>query len=271
MPLEQFGGRTVAASDLYSLGATLIYLVTGTHPADLPHKDGQIEFEQAANLTAGFSNCLRWMTQPSLDKRLTSADKALQVLEQQRQRDIDPSAVRRLAGSKVLLTKNADFLEILIPPKGFSCQIVALSLWAIPWSSVLFFMTTSVLSNSFPGNLIAVLFLLPFWGGDIGMVWVILFALFGRLRLRLNHQQISLSYELFRFKSGSRPAPRQDISKLVLIYSAEGNPQTIAIWAGTQEYQLGCLTALELDWLAHELSDWLRLPIQVRKLPPVAA
>ncbi|HEY9664171.1 MAG TPA: serine/threonine-protein kinase, partial [Allocoleopsis sp.] len=38
MPPEQFGGRTVPASDLYSLGATLIYLTTSTHPADLPQK-----------------------------------------------------------------------------------------------------------------------------------------------------------------------------------------------------------------------------------------
>lgn len=38
MPPEQFGGRTVPASDLYSLGATLIYLVTGIQPADLPQK-----------------------------------------------------------------------------------------------------------------------------------------------------------------------------------------------------------------------------------------
>ncbi|MEO0684801.1 MAG: serine/threonine-protein kinase, partial [Cyanobacteria bacterium J06649_11] len=36
MSLEQFGDRTVPASDIYSLGATLIYLITGTHPADLP-------------------------------------------------------------------------------------------------------------------------------------------------------------------------------------------------------------------------------------------
>ncbi len=35
MPPEQFGSRTVPASDLYSLGAMLIYLVTGTHPADV--------------------------------------------------------------------------------------------------------------------------------------------------------------------------------------------------------------------------------------------
>jgi serine/threonine protein kinase len=268
IPLEQFGGRTVPASDLYSLGATLIYLVTGTHPADLPQQDGQIQFKQASNLTPGFSNWLRWMTQPSLDKRLTSARQALQALEQKRQRDIDPPSVRRLAGSKVLLTKNADFIEILIPPKGFSSEIVALILFAIPWNSFVFFWTAGVFSTSFLGSLIFVLFLLPFWGSGICMLWSILFALFGQLRLSLNHQQISLTYELFGLKFGSRSAPRQDIHKLALIYSAEGKPQTITIWAGIQEYQLGCLCAPELDWLADELSGWLKLPIQVKRLPP---
>ena len=73
MPPEQFGDRTSCASDLYSLGATLIYLVTGTHPADLPHKDGRIQFEQVANLSPGFTNWLRRMIEPSLDRRFTSA------------------------------------------------------------------------------------------------------------------------------------------------------------------------------------------------------
>jgi serine/threonine protein kinase len=45
MPQEQFGGITVPASDLYSLGATLIYLVNDSHPADLPEKDFRIKFE----------------------------------------------------------------------------------------------------------------------------------------------------------------------------------------------------------------------------------
>lgn len=38
-PMEQFGGRAVPASDLYALGATLIHLLTGTAPADLPQRD----------------------------------------------------------------------------------------------------------------------------------------------------------------------------------------------------------------------------------------
>src|SRR4028118_1109915 len=95
MPQEQFGGRTVPASDLYSLGATLIALVTGTHPADLPQKDFQIQFDQAANLSPAFADWLRWMTQPSLDKRLTSAVEALQALEQPQQRNIAPPVVSK--------------------------------------------------------------------------------------------------------------------------------------------------------------------------------
>ena len=55
MPPEQFGGRTVPASDLYSLGATLIYLVTGTHPADLPQKDFRIQFEHLTKLSPSFT------------------------------------------------------------------------------------------------------------------------------------------------------------------------------------------------------------------------
>ncbi|MUG94100.1 protein kinase [Scytonema sp. UIC 10036] len=81
MPPEQFGGRTVPASDLYSLGATLIYLVTGSHPADLPQKDLRIQFEQAATLSPSLTKWLALLIQPSLDKRLSSAPEALAALE----------------------------------------------------------------------------------------------------------------------------------------------------------------------------------------------
>ena len=38
-PIVQFGGRTIPASDLYALGATLIHLLTGVPPANLPQKN----------------------------------------------------------------------------------------------------------------------------------------------------------------------------------------------------------------------------------------
>jgi hypothetical protein len=80
MPPEQFGGRAVPASDLYGLGATLIALITKQHPADLPQKDLQIEFEQFTQLTPGFTNWLKWMTHPSLERRPASVQIAKEAL-----------------------------------------------------------------------------------------------------------------------------------------------------------------------------------------------
>jgi serine/threonine protein kinase len=43
MAPEQFAGRAAPASDLYSLGATLLHLVTGQPPSDFPFDSGRIE------------------------------------------------------------------------------------------------------------------------------------------------------------------------------------------------------------------------------------
>ena len=95
MPPEQFGGRAAPASDLYSLGATLIALLTGAHPADLPQKDMRIQFEQAAHLSPGFADWLNRMIEPSLERRFASAESALQALEQPWRMDSAPLFLRQ--------------------------------------------------------------------------------------------------------------------------------------------------------------------------------
>jgi serine/threonine protein kinase len=273
IPLEQFGGRTVPASDLYGLGATLIYLVTGTHPADLPQQDGRIQFEHSANLNSAFSSWLRWMIEPSLEKRLTSAAAALQALEDERQRDIDFPSIRKPIGSKVWLTKDADYLEIVIPPKGFSTELIASIVYAILLTSFFIPFTLPFLSLAFSiaHYFIFILFIIPFWSYYFIIIKIVLFALFRRRRIHIDRHKICLNYEVFNFKYTYCSAPREYISKLQLIYSDVGDAKSIAIWVGKQEHQLDCLTAPELDWLIDELKDWLKLPIEVRRLPPVEA
>ncbi len=82
MPPEQFGGQTVPASDLYALGATLIYLASGQSPDQLPQRGMRLLFENQVALKSHWIDWLKWLTEPSLDRRLTSAKQALEALQQ---------------------------------------------------------------------------------------------------------------------------------------------------------------------------------------------
>ena len=78
IPFEQFSGRATSASDLYSLGMTLICLITGNHPAELPLVDGRVEF--AADLSGKFSRWLEKMTHPLINGRFNSVKAARTAL-----------------------------------------------------------------------------------------------------------------------------------------------------------------------------------------------
>ncbi len=80
-PMEQFGGRAVPASDLYALGATLIHLLTGTAPADLPSRNLRISFEDQVNLSPSMISWIKMLTEPALEQRFKSASEALSALE----------------------------------------------------------------------------------------------------------------------------------------------------------------------------------------------
>ena len=97
MPPEQFGGRATPASDLYSLGATLICLATGKHPADLPQANLHIQFKPSAALNESVADWLEWLTEPALDRRLQSAQEALQVLQAGRSRSLSTNEESRIA------------------------------------------------------------------------------------------------------------------------------------------------------------------------------
>ena len=75
MPPEQFGGKAFPSSDLYSLGATLIYLVTGNHPADLTGDDGKIHFK-SDHISKGLIDWLEYLTQPTIDRRFKNVSDA---------------------------------------------------------------------------------------------------------------------------------------------------------------------------------------------------
>lgn len=280
MPPEQFGGRTVPASDLYSLGATLIYLVTGIQPADLPQKDFRMQFEQVANLSPTLTNWLRWLIEPNVERRVSSALEALKALDRIEITHFSDLAISKPPGSKIQLTKNQDVLEISIPAIGWQSSMLFLGSFAIAWNSGILALTMEDFRVPFPVNIFLALFSLPFWGFGFFMVYSFLFPVLGNIRLRLDGQQVALIYELLGFQSHRpRPSPRQNITKLVytpqyFTKDSEGNrtqvPAQLELWAGVEKYELGgngsaIKSEVELEWLAHELSDWLGIEITTEK------
>ena len=81
MPIEQFSGRALPASDLYSLGATLIYLATSKHPAELVQTNLQLDFEQHTVLPLELMKWLKQLTYTDLSSRPRSAKEALRTLK----------------------------------------------------------------------------------------------------------------------------------------------------------------------------------------------
>ncbi|MCU0534352.1 MAG: serine/threonine protein kinase, partial [Hydrococcus sp. Prado102] len=131
MPPEQFGGKTTPASDLYGLGATLIYLLTRIHPADLPIRKGRIRFEAESLASKQLQTWLRYLIQPDANERWKSAQLALTALQCDRLIPPLQAAIAKPSGSRVTLTKTDERLEIVILPFPVKrkLQVIYSTLW----------------------------------------------------------------------------------------------------------------------------------------------
>ncbi len=80
MPPEQIGRRAVTASDLYSLGVTLLVGITGVAPANLPRRGFRVDLTQFPQLSPAMATWLKTMIEPELSHRFRSAQLAQMAL-----------------------------------------------------------------------------------------------------------------------------------------------------------------------------------------------
>jgi hypothetical protein len=78
---EQLGGKVSPASDLFSLGATMLYVATQTHPDELPARDGRfLVADLLAWLAQPLPSVLLKLVEPDVARRYARAEDVLRDL-----------------------------------------------------------------------------------------------------------------------------------------------------------------------------------------------
>jgi serine/threonine protein kinase len=274
MPPEQFGGKTIPASDLYALGATIVCLATGSHPSELPQKNLQIMFEDRVNLARHLVDWLKWMTTTSVDARIQSASEALTRLDLRPH--LKKSSKRPKMSGNLKIKNTEDLFELTKNPERFSDK---------SWNAIIifmialyFFLVSGIVSAIIYAGVGEVMFILICSATFISLNWLFIYDSQVKQKLSINRSQILMSSEILgRYSSFS--ADRQDIKKIVFTpfyklrslipgrYHDDIYPARLEILVGSRELILSHFgsTEEELKCLAYELAEWLNLPVTNRR------
>ncbi|MEG4582696.1 serine/threonine-protein kinase [Microcoleus sp. MON1_C5] len=255
-PLEQFWGRAVAASDLYALGATLIHLLTGMTPADLPQKDSRIQFSDRVSVNPSLVSWIEKMTEIALEKRFSKARDALAALKSGNIQgaNLQIPTVRKIAKpphSRIQVSKSATELNIKIP--------------------------SALLRNPFLATFIGILIILLFWLIILAFVYLNfniglgLFTLIASIlvkisgngnKIKFNRNYFKLEHQIFGWSYLQQTGKISEILGIFIYSMVEGNQIRIRSSndRGTYFYTLATnLKEVEAAWLAQEIQDWLNL------------
>ena len=111
MSPEQLRGHASFASDLYSLGCTLLYLLTRRSPSELPLKRMKIDFRSSLKISEQFADWLETLLEPVLEDRFSSTEEAFKQLTSK-----IASNIKVPSGSNITVKNNRNSLIFDIPP-----------------------------------------------------------------------------------------------------------------------------------------------------------
>ncbi|CAE7218110.1 BBS9 [Symbiodinium pilosum] len=186
MAPESFGRIFTPKSDLYGVGATLLFAATGYEPGALPQKRLKVDFRTSFVGTvwerqeSWFLELLEGLMEPAPEDRFSSAAEALDFVRQPRQlqevlqKELQPSAAlaKKKAsldpprGSKIHVDRKGEELRVLLPPVTWESRI-PIGTFGIAWTSFTAVWTAGVISA---GASFMALFSLPFWTAGAGML-----------------------------------------------------------------------------------------------------
>ncbi|ARV59929.1 serine/threonine protein kinase [Nostocales cyanobacterium HT-58-2] len=256
VPMEQFAGRAVPASDLYAVGATLIHLLTGTPPADLPYRDSRIQFADRVSLDLGFVNWIGKLTEPNVVERLSTARKALDALNN-RHTLSPPVTSHKPTGSQIHIKKSANKIEIRIPRRGgkafklfYLIGLLIPFVWQLPnWLNL----ATTGFSYSW------ILYVLPLVALLFVLFQATVLPAFRHTELYFDREHFEIHWKLFGLCYWRRRGKTALITKVHEERVQQGSaPRGVTIeYSGKRKFTSSPLATVERHWLVDEIKDWL--------------
>lgn len=272
-PLEQFWGRAVPASDLYALGATLIHLLTGVAPAELPQSNLRIQFANRTNLSLNFVGWIEQLTAPALEQRFTTARQALEVLKHEMS-----------SGAEIVHSSGSPQTVCVNSAKGIqgdrTCIVVEKSTAKMEIHKQ---QAATDFNSCLPPVLIFLLWLLSLGGGALAVLagtlavlsWISglvlnlvndvrrgeLHGCFVSFDANNNYFEFSSHISAFNTSWGSgKVSDIQDISVFENIYTSgyvKSSTWNVTILADCNYSLSWGLTEEECIWLVNEIQSWL--------------
>lgn len=266
MPPEQLRGQTSLASDLYSLGATLIFLLTKTNPDSLPQQRMKINFRSVIKISDKFANWLDKILNPIAEERFQSVEEALDTLYSENKFPQPPK-------SRVILNRTNNSLEIEIPLKGLDGNrfskdniysgLITLGINII--GSYFFFLFYIAFLEVSQGiiplaGLAFIVFISPFWLVILSFLGAFIFQNFGYIYISINQQNFQVSKHLW----GLGISQRGETKKILKIegessnYEIRGYNLVYCAIKGEKEVHFGVgITPDEKEWIAAEIRDFI--------------
>ncbi|MEG3436006.1 serine/threonine-protein kinase [Pannus brasiliensis CCIBt3594] len=253
-PLEQFWGRAVPGSDLYALGMTLIHLLTGIAPIDLPHENSRVRFRDRVSVSGDFLDWLEMMTESAVEKRFQGAGEALSALKNGLSRRSNLARSRHIpkpADSPIRLARRGQEMELFLAWKNQ--PLLTFSVGGSPSTILLLFFgclgTVPLLVFGLP--------LLLLFALSVGLI-----NLCGRYLISTTVEftpaRVSIRYKLLQYIYRTITFNPRDVMGVFLHSKMDNSIFQIRLRTRTDKYSIGHnLTEDECVWLVAEIQDWL--------------
>lgn len=260
MPPEQLRGKAYPASDLYSLGGTLLYLLTHRSPDELPQTRMEINFRSTVSISPEFADWLEKMLEPILEDRFQSATAALNALKNNSTiASSNASGIqipnKKPKGSRVKIQRTSRSLVVDIPPKGFQSDDLFLWFFTIFWNGMIIpALSHNILALFSPFILFVIM------GGVL--FYYLLWVTFSKTQIKIDHKDFMVHKKLF-FKNWIVQGKTTDLNKILINDTGTriNNKAVIncVLYEGIIKHQFGSLLEQqEKEWLVAEISDFLQ-------------